>query len=58
VITYDGEPYGPGLPVTIANGDELDTNEGLIVAETLEPTLVANSRVVVMGKVILKQPGR
>lgn len=53
LIAYDGEPYGPGLPVTIANADELHRSEGLVVQETLEPTLVTDGRVVAMGKVIL-----
>jgi nitrogen-specific signal transduction histidine kinase len=55
LIAYDGEPYGPGLPVTIANADELHQSEALVVQETLEPTLVTDGRVVAMGKVILKQ---
>jgi hypothetical protein len=55
LIAYDGEPYGPGLPVTIANADELNRSENLVVQETLEPTLVTEGRVVAMGKVIVKQ---
>jgi hypothetical protein len=53
LIAYDGEPYSPSLPLTVANADQLDGNEGLIVHETLEPTLVADGGVVAMGKVIL-----
>ena len=55
LIAYVGEPYSPNLPVTIANADEFQGNEGLVIAETLEPTLLADGRVVAMGKVILKQ---
>jgi hypothetical protein len=55
LIAHDGETYGPGLPVTIANADELHRSEGLLVEETLEPTLVTDGRVVAMGKVVLKQ---
>jgi len=55
LIAYADEPYSPNLPVTIANADEFDGNEGLIIAETLEPALVADSRVVAMGRVILKK---
>lgn len=55
LIAYDGETYGPGLPVTIANADELHRSEGLLVEETLVPTLVTDGRVVAMGKVVLKQ---
>jgi hypothetical protein len=53
LVAYDGEPYGPGLPVTIANADDLHGSEGFFVQETLEPTLVADGRIVAMGKVIL-----
>ena len=55
LIAYDGETYGPGLPVTIANADELHRSEGLLVEETLEPTLVADGRIVAMGRVVLKK---
>lgn len=55
LIAYADEPYSPNLPVTVANADELDGNEGLVIAETLEPTLVAGGSVVAMGKVILKK---
>jgi hypothetical protein len=55
LIAYDGEPYGPGLPVTIANADELQGSEGLVVQETLEPTLVADGRIVAMGRIVLKK---
>jgi hypothetical protein len=55
LIAYVGEPYSPNLPVTVANADEFQGNEGLVIAETLEPTLLAYGRVVAMGKVILKQ---
>ena len=55
LIAYVDEPYSPNLPVTVANADEFQGNEGLVIAETLEPTLLADGRVVAMGKVILKQ---
>jgi hypothetical protein len=55
LVAYVDEPYSPNLPVTVANADEFQGNEGLVIAETLEPTLLADGRVVAMGKVILKQ---
>ena len=55
LVAYVDEPYSPNLPVTVANADEFEANEGLVIAETLEPTLLADGRVVAMGKVILKQ---
>jgi len=55
LIAYVDEPYSPNLPVTVANADEFQRNEGLVIADTLEPTLLVDGRVVAMGKVILKQ---
>ena len=55
LVAYVDEPYSPNLPVTVANADEFQGNEGLVIAETLEPTLLSDGRVVAMGKVILKQ---
>ena len=55
LIAYANEPYSPNLPVTVANADEFDGNDGLVIADTLEPTLLADARVVTMGKVILKK---
>ena len=52
LVAYVDEPYSPNLPVTVANPDEFQGNEGLVIAETLEPTLLAVGRVVAMGKVI------
>jgi hypothetical protein len=55
LVAYLDEPYSPNLPVTVANADEFQGNERLVIAETLEPTLLADGHVVAMGKVILKQ---
>ena len=57
LISYDQSPYSPNLPITVANEDDVEGNEGLIIAETLEPTILADGNVVTMGKVILKQGG-
>jgi hypothetical protein len=55
LIAYANEPYSPNLPVTVANADEFDGNEGLVIVDTLEPTLLVGARVLTMGKVILKR---
>ena len=55
LISYDREPYVPNLPVTVANSDETETSEGLIVERTVEPTIIADGQVVAMGKVLLKK---
>jgi hypothetical protein len=55
LISYDREPYVPNLPVTVANSDETDSSGELIVERTVEPTIIADGQVVVMGKVFLKK---
>ncbi len=57
LISYDQSPYSPNLPVTVVNEDDVYGNEGLVIEETLEPTILAHGNVVTMGKVILKQGG-
>src|SRR5580704_3953953 len=37
LISYDREPYVPNLPVTVANSDETESSEDLIVERTVEP---------------------
>jgi hypothetical protein len=55
LISYDREPYAPNLPVTVANSDETDSSDELIVERTVEPTIIADGQVVAMGKVFLKK---
>lgn len=55
LISYDREAYVPNLPVTVANSDEADFSDELIVARTVEPTIIADGQVVAMGKVLLKK---
>lgn len=55
LISYDREPYVPNLPVTVANSDETDSSDELIVERTVEPTIIAGGQVVAMGKVFLKK---
>src|SRR5262245_40593633 len=55
LISYDREPYVPNLPVTVANWDEVNSLDELIVERTVEPTIIADGQVVAMGKVFLKK---
>ncbi len=51
VAVFDGQPFHPGLPVRVLNGDEFTTEDELIVAFTNEPTILAQERVVALGAV-------
>jgi hypothetical protein len=55
LVSYDREPYLPNLPVTVANSDETEPSECLIVERTVEPTIIGDGQVVAMGKVFLKK---
>src|SRR5438045_7839339 len=49
LIAYDGEPYLPNLPVTVANSDEATSSDELIIERTVEPTIIADGAMVAMG---------
>jgi hypothetical protein len=55
LVSYDREPYVPNLPITVANSDETDSSDDLIVERTVEPTIIAGGHVVAMGRVIVKK---
>lgn len=52
VVTFDGQAIAPELPVVAINADEFEGHSGVIVESTLEPAIVAGSRVVSIGRVI------
>jgi hypothetical protein len=54
MIVYDGQEYEPNLPVSVVNADEVAGAEKLFVDRTIEPTFVADGKVLSMGKVALK----
>lgn len=53
VVTFDGQPYDPGLPVRALNADEFENDDGLVIGSTNEPTIVADGRVVLLGSVTI-----
>ena len=55
LIAYDHVEYEPNLPVMVVNADDFDHNDGLVVENTLAPTVMHDGRVLVLGKVILRE---
>ena len=53
IVTFDGEPYGPGCPASADNLGDFDTEEDLFVEKTLEPTVVHDMRTMLAGRVLL-----
>jgi hypothetical protein len=54
LVVYDGQDYEPNLPVSVVNAEEVAGAERLVVERTIEPTLVADGKVLSMGKVALR----
>ena len=52
---HTGQAYSPALPAEPVNPEDFDTDEGLVVADTLEPTVLLEGRILRRGKVILKK---
>ena len=55
IAEHDGQPYSPGLPAEPVNPEDFETEEGLVVAETIEPTILHDGRILVRGKVVLRR---
>ncbi len=57
LVTHDGMPFTPQLPAEPVNPEDFDTDEGLLVRETLEPTVMLDGRIVARGRVVLGRDG-
>lgn len=54
---YTGQPYSPGLPAEPVNPEDFETEEGLEVADTIEPTVLEHGRILLRGKIVLRRAG-
>ena len=57
IISYEERDYTPNLAVNVINVDEFENNEGLVIAQMLEPTVMHKEQVLKTGKAILKEKG-
>lgn len=53
LVTYEGRAFDGTLPPSAQNADDFADAGPLIVAETVEPTVVANGQILHSGKVTL-----
>jgi hypothetical protein len=53
MVTHEGTAFSPQLPVEPVNPEDFDSEEGLVVHETLEPTILLQGRVITRGRVVL-----
>jgi hypothetical protein len=50
---FDGLDFEVNLPASAVNGEEFQGGEASIVERTLEPAVISDMRVLLMGKVLL-----
>lgn len=53
MVTHDGAEYSPQIPAEPVNPEDFETEEGLMVQETLEPTVLFDGRVIARGRIVL-----
>ena len=53
MVTHEGAGYSPQLPAEPVNPEDFDSEEGLVVQETLEPTFLIGGRVIARGRIVL-----
>lgn len=52
LATYDGQVITAALPVVAINADEFDGKSGVVVESTIEPAVIAETRIVSVGRVV------
>lgn len=52
---HTGQPYSPGLPAEPVNPEDFEGEDGLEVADTIEPTVLEHGRILQRGKVVLRR---
>jgi hypothetical protein len=57
LATFEGRRFEPSLPVTAVNAEDFAGATTLLVSETVEPTVMADGRVVQLGKVLVSEGG-
>ena len=55
LVILDGQKYEPNLPATALNVDDFTDGEHLTVETTVEPAVVENMTVLLLGRVMLRQ---
>ena len=55
LVTFDGQKFEPNIPATALNADDFGDGEMLTVETTVEPAVVENMNVLLLGKVVLKK---
>lgn len=55
LVTFEGQAYEPNLPVTALNADDFSDGDRLAIETTVEPAVVRDMSVLLLGKVVLNK---
>ena len=55
LVTFDGQKFEPNIPAAALNAEDFSDDELLAVDRTVEPAVVENMTVLLLGKVVLKK---
>ena len=55
IVSFDGAEFEVNLSAIAINGEDLSGQDNLVVEQTIEPAIVFDMTVLLMGKVLLKQ---
>lgn len=55
LVTFDGQKFEPNIPATALNAEDFTDAEILVIDRTVEPAVVENMTVLLLGKVVLKR---
>jgi hypothetical protein len=56
LVTFDGVRFEANLPAVAINADEYASVENLVVERTIEPAVIQETTVILMGRVYLSKP--
>lgn len=54
LVTFDGQTFEPSIPATALNVDDFADDETLTIETTVEPAVVEDMNVLLLGKVVLQ----
>ncbi len=57
LVTFEGKTFEPNLPMSAVNADDFEDDDNLVVAQSIEPAIVQDGKVLLMGKVVLAKGG-
>lgn len=55
--TFEGQQFGPELPVIAVNAGDFESAQNLLVESAVEPAIIMNNRVLQNARVVLKEDG-